>query len=401
MRRALLCSGFVVALATSLLADSNLRIEDVGLDGYWGKPAVMRLVVRNPSAQEQSIHLRVAATSGETNTVTSDFRLNGGEERRLELPVLIPPQKTTITADASAGGSVFGHDSHEGSLGQDTLIVMMCGSENARKAAQSQIEFSGNLQERAQKNRDLKFVTVDDARDDWWAYSAGSAIVLARPLTTFTAAQRDALEGYLRSGGRLVLLESEIGDAGFLSAYRQAPAPATGERVGLGTLFRVSGLDANTLGDVFSGHNLPASLNQVDDPWGNAGRTDLLPLRFAATFTFPRLRWMLLWLAAYILIIGIVNFAVLRRLRRLDYGWISVCALALVFAAGFYFSSASSRPREFRLDNLATYYLDGRSPLASADYNLRLSAPSRREVRFSINDPAVFPYSNLGNNILD
>src|ERR1017187_3345799 len=32
--------------------------------------------------------------------------------------------------------------------------------------------------------------------------------------------------------------------------------------------------------------------------------------------------------------------------------------------------------------------------LAAADYNLRVSAPDRRDVLVSVADPAVFPYSN-------
>ena len=75
-----------------------------------------------------------------------------------------------------------------------------------------------------------------------------------------------------------------------------------------------------------------------------------------------------------------------------------MCGLALLFAAGFYFPSASRRPKSFRLDNLATYYLDSRSPLALADYNLRVSAPDRRDVLVSITHPAVFMSSNFGDS---
>ena len=36
MRRVLLCTGFLIIFAPSLIADSNLRITDVGLHGYSG-----------------------------------------------------------------------------------------------------------------------------------------------------------------------------------------------------------------------------------------------------------------------------------------------------------------------------------------------------------------------------
>ncbi len=406
MRPVLLCTGFVLALAASLVADANLRIADIGLHGYSGATSSVRLIVRNPSPEAQTIHLRIAATdqnnsvanNSVVNTITADVTLNAGEERELELPLLMPGGNAVVTADATAAGVVFGHDKQEAPLRQANLIVLMCSSDGTCKTAQSQIQFSGTVEERADKNRQAKFEIVNDPRDHWWAYSACRAIVLARPTADFTRAQRDALEGFLRSGGRLVLLEDEIADPSFLSAYRQGPASSKSERVGKGTLIRVSGLNSNDLGDAFVGQNLRGVLEPTYGWNPNQNQTGWLSRRFATAFDFPRLRWLLIWLAVYIVMIGVLNFAVLRRLRRLELGWISMCGLALLFAAGFYFSSASRRPKSFRLDNLATYYLDSRSPLALADYNLRVSAPDRRDVLVSITDPAVFTSSNFGDN---
>jgi hypothetical protein len=398
MRSVLLCTGFVVALTASLIADSNLHIVDVGLHGYSGTTSSVRIIVSNPSPEAQTIHLQVSA-AGENNnngtdTVTADVSLSGGEQRELELPVLMPGGNAVITAAATASGVVVGYDKQKAPFRQANLIVLMCASDSLCKTAQSQIQFSGTIEERADKNRQAKFEIVNDPRDHWWAYSAGRAIVLARPIVEFTPAQRDALEGFLRSGGRLVLVEDEIGDPGFLSAYRKGPASSKGERVGEGTLNRVSGLNADQLGNTFVGQNLRGVLDQTFMPW-NSNQTNWMSRRFGTAFDFPRLGWLLLWLTVYVVMIGVLNFAVLRRLRRLDLGWISMCGLALLFAAGFYFSSASRRPRNFRLDNLATYYLDSRSPQAVADYSLRVSAPGRRDVLVSITDPAVFTSSNF------
>ncbi len=400
MRRVLLWIGFELLLAASLRADSNLRIADVGLHGYYGNPSAIRLIVRNPFSQSQPVHLRVSVTAqwGATNVLTADVSLNGGEQREVELPVAITGGKMQITAEASASGAVVGHDTYEGSLRQTNLIVLMCGTENVCNTAQSQIQFSGTIQERVDKNRQVAFEIVRDPRDHWWAYSAAKAIVLAAPMAQFTSAEGEALEGFLRRGGRLILLEDEIADPSFLSAYRAGPAPPNGERVGKGALFRVSDLGANTLGNVFAGSNLPTLL--VPRYEQNSNDTSWLNRRFASSFEFPRLGWILIWLAAYTIIIGVVNFAVLRRLHRLEFGWISTCALALLFAAGFYFFSASRRPKEFSLDNLAVYYLDSKSPLAVADYSVRVSAPERKDVQVSIADPAVLnPLSSTGGEV--
>jgi len=318
----------------------------------------------------------------------SDIGLSGGEERQLELPLWIPGGEIKIAAEASAGSSVFGRDSFAGSLQRTNLVALMCIRENVCSTAQSQIQFSGSVEEQADKNRGIKFAALYDPRDEWWAYSAARGVVVAMPLTGLSSVQRDALEGYLRRGGRVVLVEDEIADPAFLSAYRKTAPSLNGERVGKGTLFRVSGLGPNTLGNIFTGRNLPRFLGQQEDPW--AYRADWLRRRFSARFNFPRLSWILLWLVVYIVSIGILNFALLRRWRRLELGWISMGGLALLFSVGLYSFESRGRPRQFRIDNLAAYYLDGRSSLAAADYSLRISAPERRAVVVSVDDPAIF-----------
>jgi hypothetical protein len=131
MGRVLLCISFVLVLAASLIADSNLRITDVGLHGYYGTPSAVRLILRNPSSQAQVVHLQVAAGNENdvTNTVTTDVTLSGGDQRALELPVLMFVGKVVITADASSAGAFFGQDKHEEVLRQTNLIVLMCASE--------------------------------------------------------------------------------------------------------------------------------------------------------------------------------------------------------------------------------------------------------------------------------
>lgn len=397
MKYILLCIGSAFALCSPLIADSNLRITDVGLHGYYGNPAAVRIEIRNPFPQPQPIHVRITAKNGNlvTDVVTADFRLDGGEQREVELPIVISPGKAAIAADASVAGTVFGHDANDDSLRQAGLIVLMCATEDLCRAAQSEIQFSGTVEDQADKNRQISFEVVGDPRDHWWAYSAASAIVLAMPMAKFTAAQRDALEGFLRRGGRLILVDHEIADRSFLAPYREGSAPLRVERVGKGTLVEVSEIGARELGDAFAGANLQALIAarfQIQNAGMNSN--GWFVNRFATAFDFPRLRWMLIWLAVYTVIIGGVNFAVLRRLNRLEFGWISMCAVALVFASGFYSSGSNRRPKNFKLDNLATYYLDSRSSLAAAEYNLRVSAPVRKDLMLSVADPAVFTFFN-------
>ena len=97
MKRTLLCTTFVLVIAATLAADSNLRIDDVGLHGYFGIPTAVRLIVHNPSPQTQLIHLQVALGRQQgviTTNVAADISLSGGEQRQLELPILaLGPEK--------------------------------------------------------------------------------------------------------------------------------------------------------------------------------------------------------------------------------------------------------------------------------------------------------------------
>jgi len=116
---------------------------------------------------------------------------------------------------------------------------------------------------------------------------------------------------------------------------------------------------------------------------------DALLRRTGVWFKFPRLRWLIIWLAIYLLIVGPVNFAMLRRLKRLEWGWTTMCALAALFAAGFYLSGAARRPENYTVDNATIYWMDGRSPLALEDVGVRVSAPERGDVRVAVNDDVV------------
>jgi len=90
MSRVVWCVVFVLAVTASLIADSNLRITDVGLHGYSSSTSAVRLIVRNPSSQAQTVHLRISTGDRDvvSYTVTTDVRLAADELRELELPLV-------------------------------------------------------------------------------------------------------------------------------------------------------------------------------------------------------------------------------------------------------------------------------------------------------------------------
>lgn len=108
--------------------------------------------------------------------------------------------------------------------------------------------------------------------------------------------------------------------------------------------------------------------------------------RIGVAFSFPRLRWLTIWLTIYLLVVGPLNFAILRRIKRLEWGWASVCVLAVLFTVGFYLSGSARRPKNYTLDNATIYSLDDRSPVAVEYVGLRTTAPQRGDVQILVND---------------
>src|SRR5439155_1278833 len=94
-------------------------------------------------------------------------------------------------------------------------------------------------------------------------------------------------------------------------------------------------------------------------------------------------------LVAYVVVVGVVNFGVLRRRGRPEWAWLTVPALAILFAAAFYAGAARHRPRAFHLDEIALRWMDDRSDVAAIQETLRLSSAGRAAVRLGVPGEAV------------
>jgi hypothetical protein len=253
---------------------------------------------------------------------------------------------------------------------------------------QAQVAFGGSSAENAEKNKYLRLGTFREPREDWWAYSAASRVVLAGPIAGFSQDERDALEDYLRSGGVLALLEDQVAEKDFLAAYRKGSLDSAPIKVGRGRLIRLRSVGRNITIPEATRRTF-ARFGLTVAPSGEQSMGGVLLQRTGVWFTFPRLRWLIAWLAIYLLIVGPINFAILWRLKRMEWGWTTMLALAVLFAAGFYLSAAARRPKNYTVDNLTIYWMDGRSPVALEDVGLRVSAPARGDVRLAVNDDVV------------
>ncbi len=401
MRR-LPLSLLLIALAAVDASASSVRVQEIGLEGYYATepvPTRAQVVVSNSRPEPQNIELNFWIRDLELgpNRRENHFRLNvalgPNEQRVLEVPLLIfEARKPVLEVEArDTTGALLARDRRplERPL-EGHLVVILCAQEAACKAAQAGVSFSGTPEEQTTKGKLFKVVAVRQPQGMWWAYAAAQSIVLAMPADRLAREHRSALEEYLRQGGQLVFIEDMVGSDPFLEAYRKGLPDTRPQSIGRGKLYRVSNASAPELGKLFSSGILQG-LAEIF-AWNRFLDNELswIRRRLATSFRFPGLRWLLAWLGAYILVVGWLNFTVLRRIGRREWGWLTVPAISLVFAVGLYAASSAERPKQFGADELAVYWMDDRSLLAGAEAALRVSSPRRATLNATVPSDLIF-----------
>ena len=387
----------VFYIAPAALASDDVKIVDVGLQGYYSNadPTVVRILALHAGSQPATFEFRVhvrTMVNGKihrVDTFTKNVKLGANEQTVVSVPVILffdGSEEQLEIEEADEHGKVIGKDSISLYFQQPTgLVALLCLEQKVCQEAQSQISFSGSPVDQAAKGKNLKFVTVQYAPEEWWGYSPARAVVLAEPTAQMSQTQKFALEEYVRNRGTLIVLQDIASDPEFLAPYRTPSSPGAPNIVGRGKVIWIPSLQSNGLGALYSGAGLRRSMVgwQAEDSRNN--ELNWVRSRLTTRFKFPTLLWLFGWLAAYILVAGIGNFVLLRIINRREWGWVTLPCLSLLFAFAMYFSSASNRPKEFLAEDVAFYWMDENSPLAAVERGERVSSPHRRTLDFSMN----------------
>jgi hypothetical protein len=414
MRRSLILA-LLLAVPFGLAAQTA-RVLDVGIHGYYrmGSPTRVRVEAVNPQPTPVTIQLEFRFHQktdppnqpDRVDTFTQSLTLAPAETRVIDVPVLIAVNGEAILEfDARDGLNRVAHESR--SLGYpnfETLVVILCKDDKICRQTEETLSFGGTADERAGKLRKFTFLPVTEPPSEWWAYSDVNSIVLATKPSLLTHDQQLALESYLRQGGRLVLVDSYVGSDPFLTPYRKSKPGAKYTPVGFGTLQTVSAINSD----------LAALFNPKDDDDDkkpvtvrrfvpSEGTINDARRRLAINFVFPGFAWLLWWLGAYIFVVGLLNFAVLRKLDRREWGWITTPTIAFIFAIAIYLASSAKRPKSVELDEVAVYTMDESSPLATSNIGLRISTPKRRDMSLDVPGDAVWrgPIGDFSGMMID
>jgi len=97
------------------------------------------------------------------------------------------------------------------------------------------------------------------------------------------------------------------------------------------------------------------------------------------TLDLPSIRWLALLLGLYILLIGPVNYLLLRRLRRLDWAWVTIPTLTAAFSLGGYGLGYNLRGNEVIVNQISILPLSAEGSRAVVRSYVGLFSPTRQD----------------------
>lgn len=408
----------------------SIKIRQVGLENIYtasNKPTLISFDVRNTTLQSIPISILVDEVSLESyaSSVTTSIHLplllSPGEERTLRVPLHLIPgndRRMVIYLEArNEHNRIVGRTARlVGPKTDGQIIGLICSTTELCRSIQQAILLSGSPEEQTHKSQILRMVQLSDPPSEGWAYGMAHTVILAAPITRLSEGQRQALELFLRDGGTLVLVEDQIADGissnpgtnpassrqsladfnllnrntFFLEPYRTRLPFGKSLAVGDGHLIRLQSVTGKEFSYYFRpiGFSMstpeeirrqfprdPRALQAADE-----SQSTWLMKRLGTNFQFPSFLEILLWMIGYLLVVGVVNFVLLRRFDRPEWAWITIPGIAIFASVFLYGTSARHRPRNFNLDDMVVYRMDNLSSLATAEAKVRISSPRRSTV---------------------
>jgi hypothetical protein len=102
----------------------------------------------------------------------------------------------------------------------------------------------------------------------------------------------------------------------------------------------------------------------------------------------PSIQWLSLLLGLYIVLVGPVNYFILRKQRRMQLAWVTIPALTLLFSAGAFSIGYLLRGNDVILNQIALIYPDGKDGAAVNNY-LGLFSPSQQSYSLEVKTPGL------------
>jgi hypothetical protein len=193
----------------------------------------------------------------------------------------------------------------------------------------------------------------------------------------------------IRVPGPFDMAEAEPVDAEVLAERAGVPLVVR-RRLGAGAVIFVAlDLSRSPFGEWAGAPAFWKTLLEPDRAVRFEGPPDMSPLDFEAgpmlsaltnlpTLELPSVRWVALLLLFYILLVGPLNYLVLRRWRRLEWAWITIPLLTVAFSGLSYGIGYGLRGGEVILNQLSIIQFTPDHPMAHVRTYVGLFSPTRR-----------------------
>ncbi len=132
----------------------------------------------------------------------------------------------------------------------------------------------------------------------------------------------------------------------------------------------------------------------------DASEAQVMAQRLAYTVTnlpsldLPSIHWLVILLGLYIVLIGPINYLVLRRWRRLDWAWLSIPALTVAFAGMSFGIGYGLRGGEVILHQISVVQKTSPGSPAQIRSYVGIFSPSRRAYTLEVGDGALVSLLN-------
>lgn len=374
-------------LLAALNCAAQVHIREVGLQGYVGYsgPQRLRVEMSNPSARAETYVLRVTGSYQRSQNYHADheIRLNAGETRTFDLPVLTGTRNKLKVEQVNAGGLSVSSDEGDISTEASGLIAVVCAAPSVCKAISDAVRFGRSVEEQNAKERELKIVSITEPPQSWFAWEPARTVIIGGPIDNSSA--RDALENYARFGGDVIVV-SDVAPRDFLAAYRTDDTRKV--PIGNGTLRFVNTSSGQQLREMFQPEKTQRTGEGSFTVRFMIGGSPLMQWT-GTRFVFPRLSWLIFWMVFYTVVVGVINFFVLRRIGKVELGWLTVPGIAILFAVLFYSISMRGKMTHFALDEATVCFMDDKSSIGVAEHHFRVASPQVRDVVLAVPANAV------------
>jgi hypothetical protein len=429
--------------------DSDLTLTArAGFDGLHEDSAAIPVVVsaRNdgPPIDGELRVLVGSSLAGDPLVYSAPLSLPTGSDKRVALVAYAPPFSDALTVQLVSGDEVVAETQTNrlNRVGADELFYGVVSPEPGGLAFLETVP--GDRADAA-----VAFLTLDDLPEVSPAWNALDVLVLDDTDTSrLTAGQLAALRAWVEGGGQLVVTGGPGGPTTAAGVADLLPVTITGTEsvADLPALAEFAGeaLDAPgpyvvTRGDLTAGEALidqdglpllarrPLGRGAVTflalDPkaaplagwaggerlWDSIARNAPIPPPWAAGIrdsfastqavaTIPGLRlpsvWQLvLFLFLYTLVIGPINFLILRRMKRRELAWVTIPALVLLFSAVTFFTGFRARGNSATLNVMSVAFGSVEAGRLRTQSILGLYSPRRALYDVALPyDTSAFPF---------